>query len=87
MSVNPGFGGQSFIPRSLHKVAEARDRLRDAGSAATIEVDGGVDQQNAGALAAAGAGILVAGASVFGTSDPAGAVRALRDAAMRAVPR
>jgi pentose-5-phosphate-3-epimerase len=46
-----------------------------------------VDLQNAGALAAAGAGILVAGASVFGTSDPAGAVRALRDAAMRAVPR
>ena len=87
MSVNPGFGGQTFIPRTLHKVAEARDLLREAGSTAIIEVDGGVDEHNAGALTAAGAGILVAGASIFGTPDPARAVRALRDAAMRAVPR
>jgi ribulose-phosphate 3-epimerase len=87
MSVNPGFGGQTFIPRTLHKITEARDLLREAGSTALIEVDGGVDEQNAGALTAAGAQILVAGASIYGTPDPARAVRALRDAAMRAVPR
>jgi ribulose-phosphate 3-epimerase len=81
MSVNPGFGGQSFIPRSLDRIAEARAMLREAGSQADIEVDGGVDRGNAGALARAGATILVAGVSIFGTPDPAAATRALREAA------
>jgi ribulose-phosphate 3-epimerase len=80
MSVNPGFGGQTFIPRTLQKVADARDRLRQAGSRASIGVDGGVDVTNAGPLVAAGASILVAGASIFGTPDPAAALRSLRDA-------
>jgi ribulose-phosphate 3-epimerase len=79
MSVNPGFGGQTFIAHTLTKVAAARARVAGAGVA--IEVDGGVDQTNAAALVAAGASILVAGASIFGTPDPAAAVRALRQAA------
>ncbi|HEY8885106.1 MAG TPA: ribulose-phosphate 3-epimerase [Chloroflexota bacterium] len=81
MSVNPGFSGQSFIPHSIRKVEQARALLTAAGSSADIEVDGGVSTANAGALVAAGATILVAGASVFGTADPAGAVRALRASA------
>jgi ribulose-phosphate 3-epimerase len=80
MSVNPGFGGQSFIPRSVTKVAAAKALLAAAGSAADIEVDGGVDVTNAAALAAAGATMLVAGASIFGSSDPAAATEALRRA-------
>jgi ribulose-phosphate 3-epimerase len=80
MSVNPGFGGQAFIPRSVDKVAEARALLTAAGEAAEIEVDGGVDTTNAAALVRAGATILVAGASIFGTPDPADATRRLRAA-------
>jgi ribulose-phosphate 3-epimerase len=78
MSVNPGFGGQSFIPHSLEKVAAARRLLEAHGSRAALSVDGGVDLSNAGALARAGASTLVAGTSVFGTADPAAAVKALR---------
>ena len=79
MSVNPGFGGQTFIPHTFAKVSAARALLRADGPA--IEVDGGVDASNAAALVAGGASILVAGASIFGTADPAAAVRALRHAA------
>jgi ribulose-phosphate 3-epimerase len=86
MSVNPGFGGQSFIPRSIGKVAEARALLQAHGSAADIEVDGGVDVGNAAALVAAGATILVAGAAIFATSDPVRATRTLREAAAGPVP-
>ena len=82
MSVNPGFGGQSFIPRSVEKVAAARALLQQAGSQADIEVDGGVDTTNAGRLVAAGATMLVAGASIFGTADATTATRALRQAAL-----
>jgi ribulose-phosphate 3-epimerase len=81
MSVNPGFGGQSFIPRSVARVAAARTMLTTAGSTADIEVDGGVDETNAGALAKAGATMLVAGVSIFGTANPAEATQALRRAA------
>ena len=81
MSVNPGFGGQSFIPRSLERVAAARAMFQQVGNAADIEVDGGVDASNARALARAGATILVAGVAVFGSPDPAAATRALREAA------
>lgn len=81
MSVNPGFGGQSFIPHSLEKIRQTRALLAQAGSHAAIEVDGGVDRTNAGALAAAGASILVAGQAIFGAADPAEATAALRRAA------
>ncbi len=79
MSVNPGFGGQSFIPRTLDRIADLRAQLGDR--AVDIEVDGGVDLGNASTLAQAGASILVAGASVFGTPDPAAATVNLKSAA------
>jgi ribulose-phosphate 3-epimerase len=81
MSVNPGFGGQTFIPHSLAKIAEAREMIAAARGSAVIEVDGGVDRENAAAIVQAGASILVAGASVFGTPDAAEATRGLRRAA------
>jgi ribulose-phosphate 3-epimerase len=81
MSVNPGFGGQTFIPHTLRKVAEARELLARTGSGAAIEVDGGVEASNARGLVTAGAAILVAGASIYGAPDPAQALRQLRRAA------
>jgi ribulose-phosphate 3-epimerase len=81
MSVNPGFSGQSFIPRTYGKISEARALLAARGSAAVVEVDGGVDARNAAALVRAGATILVAGSAIFAAADPAAAVRALRRAA------
>lgn len=81
MSVNPGFSGQRFIPHTIDKIREVRARLDAAGSDAAIEVDGGIEVANAAAVVAAGASILVAGSSIFGTPDPAAATRALRDAA------
>jgi len=90
MTVNPGFGGQAFIPESLDKVRRVRAMLDAAGSRANVEVDGGVDESNAAALVEAGADILVAGASIF-TNDQDGArgeagrrTAALRAAATRA---
>jgi ribulose-phosphate 3-epimerase len=81
MSVNPGFGGQTFIPHSLAKITAARELLAANGSQAVIEVDGGVDCENAKSIIRAGASILVAGASIFGTGDATEATRALRRAA------
>jgi ribulose-phosphate 3-epimerase len=81
MSVNPGFGGQAFIPRALDKIRAVRDMLGRAGSRAFIEVDGGVDLTNIAAVAEAGASVVVAGHAVFGQPDAAAAVRALRAAA------
>jgi len=81
MSVNPGFGGQTFIPHSLSKITAARELLAANGSQAVIEVDGGVDRENAASIVRAGASILVAGASIFGTGDATEATRALRRAA------
>jgi len=81
MSVNPGFGGQAFIPRSLDRVARARRLLDDAGSRAELEVDGGVDASNAALLRSAGATVLVAGSAVYGHPDGASAgVGAIRSA-------
>ena len=81
MSVNPGFGGQSYIPASTGKVRRARAMLDEIGSHALIEVDGGVDVSNAAALAAAGASVLVAGSAVYGHAQgPAAGVRAIRGA-------
>lgn len=79
MSVNPGFGGQSFIPHTVRKVAALRQLLLANRSAALIGVDGGVGPGNAPGLLGAGADILVAGSSVFGASDPLGAIRQLKN--------
>jgi ribulose-phosphate 3-epimerase len=86
MTVNPGFGGQTFIPRSPSKVRAVRELLRREGSTAPIEVDGGIDVRTAPVIVAAGADILVAGNAIFGASDPEAAIRALRAAAESAVP-
>jgi ribulose-phosphate 3-epimerase len=85
MTVNPGFGGQTFIPRSESKVRAVRSLLRAAGSAAPIAVDGGIDVHTAPRIVSAGADILVAGNAVFGSADPARAIRELRAAAAAAV--
>jgi ribulose-phosphate 3-epimerase len=87
MTVNPGFGGQTFIPRSESKVRAVRELLRREGSAAPIEVDGGIDVRTAPGIVAAGADILVAGNAVFGSADPERAIRELRVAASAAVAR
>jgi ribulose-phosphate 3-epimerase len=87
MSVNPGFGGQTFIPRSESKIRAIRAMLDAAGNSAPIEVDGGVDSSNVGRLVAAGASIFVAGAAIFGAPDPAAATRALRAAALAGTTR
>jgi ribulose-phosphate 3-epimerase len=81
MSVNPGFGGQKFLPGSLDKVRRMRDLLRGRGLATQIEVDGGVDEGNVKMLVEAGAEVLVAGTSVFGGGDPAASARRLVEAA------
>ena len=81
MSVNPGFGGQTFIARSLDKVRAVRDLLARAGSPAIIEIDGGVDLTNLAAVADAGVAVVVAGQAVFGHGDAAAAARALKAAA------
>ena len=70
MSVEPGFGGQSFIPGSLEKIAQLRAMAREMGLETIIEVDGGISARNAGAVYGAGADVLVAGNAVFGAEDP-----------------
>jgi ribulose-phosphate 3-epimerase len=78
MSVNPGFGGQSFIPRSLEKLREARGLIDRRNPACILEVDGGVGAANIRSVVEAGARAVVMGSSVFGTSDPGATVRAMR---------
>ena len=78
MTVNPGFGGQTFIPRSSSKVRAVRALLDAAGNQAPIEVDGGIDEHTLDTIVIAGAEILVAGSAVFGGSDPESAVRRLK---------
>src|SRR5262249_35689000 len=80
MSVNPGFGGQSFLPRSLDKVRRLRQTILERRLATKIEVDGGVDAGNARALVDAGAEILVAGSAVFGGGDAEAGARRLVEA-------
>jgi len=80
MSVNPGFGGQSFISESVPKLRRLRQMISDQGLSTRIEIDGGIDKHNAATVVEAGAEILVAGSAVFGTHDPAAAVRGLLDA-------
>ena len=84
MTVNPGYGAQAFIPNSMAKIEAAARLLREAGSKAEIEVDGGVGPGNAGSLAAAGATILVAGNSIFHAKEPAVALRDIASAALAA---
>lgn len=84
MSVNPGFGGQAFIPNALVKIAEARDRIRASGREIRLEVDGGVKTDNIGACAKAGADTFVAGSAIFGSKDYAGTIRAMREQITRA---
>lgn len=81
MSVNPGFGGQSFIPSSERKVTEVRALLDRAGNRAPIEIDGGIDLKNIARVVAAGADIIVAGSAVFHSGDPERATRDLKAAA------
>ena len=81
MSVNPGFGGQAFIPGSVGKVQRARHLLDAAGSRAMLEVDGGVTRETIGPLMRAGADTFVAGNAIFSATDPRGEIGALRSAA------
>ena len=81
MSVNPGFGGQAYIPTSADKVARIAEMIRDSGSKALIEVDGGIDEKTASLVSEAGARVLVAGNAIFGRPDPGAALNAIRDAA------
>jgi ribulose-phosphate 3-epimerase len=85
MSVNPGFGGQKFIPGAVEKIRQLNQWRTRYNGAFRIEVDGGVDLENAGELALAGANTFVAGTSVFHTPDPAGAVRQIRRLASEAL--
>ena len=85
MSVNPGFGGQTFIPRSESKVSEVRTLLDRVGNAAPVEIDGGIDLQNVARVVFAGARMIVAGSAVFHSPDPERAVRELKAAAMSGV--
>ncbi len=78
MSVNPGFGGQKFIPHAVEKVRRLRKLIDSTGSKALIEVDGGVNLQTGKQLAEAGADILVAGSFVFGAKDPMHTIEELR---------
>jgi ribulose-phosphate 3-epimerase len=83
MSVNPGFGGQQFIPTSTEKVRRLKRMIDERGLGVRIEIDGGIDRQNIAEVAAAGAEIMVAGTAVFGGGDPAGAVRELLNASVQ----
>ena len=78
MSVNPGFGGQKFIPSALDKLREVRRRIDDSGRAIRLEVDGGVSADNIGAIAAAGADTFVAGSAIFGEKDYRAVISAMR---------
>jgi len=80
MSVNPGFGGQSFIPSALDKLRRVRERIERSGKAIRLEIDGGVKPDNIGEIAAAGADTFVAGSAIFGQSDYADVIRRMREA-------
>lgn len=80
MSVFAGFGGQKFIYESLDRVARLHAAIERRGASTLIEIDGGINQGNAGAVREAGVGLAVAGSSVFGAPDPAAAIKALREA-------
>jgi ribulose-phosphate 3-epimerase len=80
MSVNPGFGGQAFIPSALDKLKAVRERIDACGKPIRLEIDGGVKPDNIGAIAAAGADTFVAGSAIFGQRDYADVIARMRDA-------
>ena len=80
MSVNPGFGGQAFIPSALEKLRRVRERIDRTGKPIRLEIDGGVKPDNIGEIAAAGADTFVAGSAIFGQPDYADVVRRMKDA-------
>jgi ribulose-phosphate 3-epimerase len=86
MSVNPGFGGQSYIRGSERKVTAVRALLDRAGNRSPVEIDGGIDAGNVARVVAAGAEIIVAGSAVFHRGDPERATRELKTAALGALP-
>ena len=79
MSVNPGFGGQSFIPNSIQKIKELKELILQTNSSAKIEVDGGVSLQNAKEIVNAGADVLVAGNAIFGSANPTQTIHQLKN--------
>lgn len=81
MSVNPGFGGQKFIPKTLDKIRALKAIINDAKASTLIEIDGGVTLDNAAEIVEAGADVLVAGNTVFSSSDPAATIKKLKQAA------
>ena len=85
MSVNPGFGGQSFIPQALPKLREARRMIDESGYDIRLEIDGGVKVNNIGEIAAAGADTFVAGSAIFGTDDYKATIDAMRAEIAKAV--
>lgn len=87
MSVNPGFGGQAFIPRAESKVRAVRALLDRVGNQGPIEIDGGIDLSNVGRVVAAGAEIIVAGSAIFRTPDASAATRQLKAAALAGASR
>ncbi|WP_258539488.1 ribulose-phosphate 3-epimerase [Chitinophaga oryzae] len=78
MSVNPGFGGQTFIEQTYQKIRQVRQLIKDNQASALIEVDGGISAENAGQLVQAGANVLVAGSSIFASADPEKTIAALK---------
>ncbi|MGN7818738.1 ribulose-phosphate 3-epimerase [Chitinophaga sp. 22536] len=78
MSVNPGFGGQTFIEQTYQKIRQVRQLIKDNQATALIEVDGGISIENAGQLVQAGANVLVAGSSIFASADPEKTIAALK---------
>lgn len=79
MTVNPGFGGQTFIPHSFEKIRKLKKLIQDSGSPALIEVDGGISTKNAGQLIEAGVDVIVAGSFVFNSNDPLATIRNLKE--------
>lgn len=84
MSVNPGFGGQAFIPSTLEKLRKVRERIDASGRAIRLEVDGGVKPENIGEIAAAGADTFVAGSAIFGKPDYRAVIDEMREGIARA---
>ncbi|HEY4206552.1 MAG TPA: ribulose-phosphate 3-epimerase [Puia sp.] len=80
MSVNPGFGGQEFIPHTFQKIRSLKKMIHERGLDTLIQIDGGVTTENAGAILRAGADVLVAGSNVFKSADPKATIRALKNA-------
>ena len=82
MSVNPGFGGQKFIPNTINKVSRLRELIARSGSNALIEVDGGVQRETAPRLVEAGADVLVSGSYIFGAENPTEVIKSLKNTAL-----